>query len=101
MKTNVNVYNFRDSFLGSDTYKNNFSYDGLTALYDYLTQLEEDTGEEFELDICFFCCDYAEYTIKEYNRDFNKECLTIDDVSQEDSFICEIDSDSFIINQNI
>ena len=39
MIQHVSVYDFRDRFLSSDTYKNNFSYEGLTALYDYLEVL--------------------------------------------------------------
>jgi hypothetical protein len=50
-----------DAFRGSDTYKNNFSYHGLKALYEYLEQLSEDMGEDIELDVAAICCDYAEF----------------------------------------
>ena len=58
---NVSVYDFRDTFKRSDTYKDNFSYDGLTALYDYLIQLEDDTGVEMDFDMVSLCCDYSEF----------------------------------------
>ncbi len=60
MKTTVNFSEFCDSF--SDTYKNNFSYEGKRALFDYLESYEEDTGEEIELDTVALCCEYSEYS---------------------------------------
>lgn len=50
---------FCDAF--SDTYKNNFSYNGKRALYDYLEEYEESTGEEVVFDIIALCCEYSEY----------------------------------------
>jgi hypothetical protein len=60
MKTQVNFSTFQSAF--ENLRPNNFSYEGLTALYDYLIQLEEDTGEEIELDVIALCCDYSELT---------------------------------------
>lgn len=59
MKTTVNFSMFCDSF--SETYRNNFTYAGKRALFDYLEEYEADTGEELECDIVAFCCDYSEY----------------------------------------
>jgi len=50
---------FRDYFNGD--YKDNFSYDGLKALYDYLEQYEEDCDTEIELDIIALCVEYSKY----------------------------------------
>lgn len=55
----INFNDFCNSF--SDSYKNNFSYEGKQALFDYLEQYEEETGEQIELDIVSLCCDYTEY----------------------------------------
>ena len=68
MKQTINEYQFKDAFQSSRP--NNFSYEGLTALYDYLEDLEEDTGEEIELDVIGLCCDFTEYDSLE---DFQKE----------------------------
>lgn len=59
MKQIVNFSQFCDAF--SDTYKDNFSYEGKRALFDYLEELEESTGEEIELDIVALCVEYTEY----------------------------------------
>ena len=36
-----------------------FGYDGLLVLFDFLEQFEEDTGEEIELDVIALCCEYS------------------------------------------
>lgn len=59
MKQSVNFSQFCDSF--SETYKNNFSYEGKRALFDYLEEYEEGTGEEVELDPIALCCEYSEF----------------------------------------
>jgi hypothetical protein len=59
MYQNINFYQFCDSF--SDQYKNNFTYEGKKALFDYLEEVEDSTGEKIELDVIALCCDYSEY----------------------------------------
>ena len=61
MKTTVNRYDFKRAFADAGR-KDQFSYDGLKALFEYLEQLEQDTGEELELDVIALCCDYSEDT---------------------------------------
>ena len=61
MKQYISKYHFTDWFLSSDTYKNNFSYEGLHSLFDYLEQFEEDMGKEIEFDPVAICCEYSEY----------------------------------------
>jgi len=60
MKSNVGRCEFSDAFRDMGR-GDSFSYDGLNALYDYLEQLEEDTGEEIELDVIALDCKYSEY----------------------------------------
>ena len=59
IKQTVNFSEFCDSF--SDTYKNNFTYEGKRALFDYLENLSEDMGEDIELDTVALCCEYSEF----------------------------------------
>ncbi len=98
MKTNVTLSDFRDAFRSHD--RDNFSYAGLEALYNWLIGYEDDTGEEIELDVIAFCCDYAEYTnLAEFQQDYNSEDYeTSDDIADRTSLIM-IDEDSFIIQQ--
>lgn len=55
----IGFYDFEDSF--DDSHKNNFSYDGKRALFDYLENYEEETGEQIELDPIALCCEYSEH----------------------------------------
>ena len=58
---------FHDAFVRMGR-KDQFSYEGRAALYGYLAELVNDTGEPFELDVVALCCDFTEYeSIEEYN----------------------------------
>ena len=75
IKKTINFSQFCDSF--SDTYKDNFTYDGKRALFDYLEQLSDDIGEDIELDPIALCCEYTEYSdlyeaVYEYSTDFKE-----------------------------
>ena len=59
MKTTVNIYQFRNEF--EQIRPNNFTYDGLTALFDYLEEYEESCNTEVELDVIALCCEFTEY----------------------------------------
>tara|TARA_R100001015_G_C4462623_1_gene48997 strand:+ start:257 stop:556 length:300 start_codon:yes stop_codon:yes gene_type:complete len=98
MKQSINEYNFIDAFrkMGREE---NFSYRGLIALYDYLKQYEDDTGEELELDVIGLCCEYEEYdTLEEFQADYSEDYQTIGDI-ESDTTVIMIDDDSFIIQQ--
>lgn len=59
MKTTVNEYDFRDAFKRYD--RDNFSYAGLGALFEYLEEYEEQCNDELELDVIALCCDLSEH----------------------------------------
>ena len=76
-----------------------FSYKGLIALYDYLEQYEEDTGEQIELDVIAICCEYAEYeSLEEFQEDYGDDYQSIDEIEQVTTVI-PVDDDGFIILQ--
>jgi hypothetical protein len=52
---------FIDAFKQSSR-KDQFSYEALCAIFDYLEDYSEDTGEDVELDIIAICCEWAEDT---------------------------------------
>jgi|TARA_R110000851_G_scaffold318503_1_gene482394 hypothetical protein len=98
MKQSINMYDFERAFKNFER-MNNFSYDGLKALFEYLEDYEEDTGEEIELDVIALCCDYAEYdSLNEYNDDYGTKYSEIDAI-QDDTTLIKIDDNSFIIQQ--
>ena len=95
MKQSVNLYAFRRAF---ETLRpDNFSYAGQEALFDYLEEYEESTGEEVELDVIALCCDYSEYeNLEEFQKAYSKDYETIEDIEQATTVI-RIDDDSFIV----
>jgi hypothetical protein len=58
MKTTVYFSEFCDYF--HKIRPDNFSYQGLRILFDYLEEVENSCGEESELDVIGICCDFAE-----------------------------------------
>ena len=69
MKKTVNFSDFCDAFRNHDR-QEQFSYEGKRALFDYLENYEEETGQELELDPIAFCCEYTEYeNLKELQQD--------------------------------
>lgn len=91
----INFSDFCDSF--SDTYKNNFTYKGKRALFDYLEQLEEDTSTPIELDPIALCCDYTEYDNMEELQASYPDIKDIEDLENHTQVIQIENSDSFII----
>lgn len=61
MKTTITQSDFVSAFKGNSERKDQFSYGALCALFDYYEQMEQDTGEEMELDVVAICCDWTEY----------------------------------------
>ena len=101
MKQSINNYQFHRAFERMDR-GDQFSYEGLNALFDYLEQYEDDTGEQVELDVIGLCCDYMEYeSIEEFNRDYDldQEIKFLDCISEYTQVIPVEGSESFIIQQ--
>ncbi len=99
MKETIQKYQFRDWFRSSDNYRNNFSYDGLGALFDYIEELENDMGEEIEFDPIALCCAYSEYESFEELQDDYDNIESIDDLYDWTTVIHIPDSDGLIIHQ--
>jgi len=60
----VSLYQFRGAFYKADR-KDNFTYEGLEVLFDYLENYSDETGEPIELDVIALCCEYDESSIEE------------------------------------
>ena len=97
MKQSINEYDFRDAF--TKLRPNNFTYDGLTALYNYLEDLEQDTGQEVELDVIALCCDFSEYeNLEEYKKNYSS-INSIEDIQSATTYI-SIPNTTRFITQN-
>ena len=102
MKQTISIYDFRRAFERMDR-KDQFSYEGLEALFNWYEEYEEDTGEEVELDVIALCCDFTEYeNLEEFRREYvnGNGCQyeTLEDV-QECTTVIDIEGGGFIIQQ--
>jgi len=67
--------------------RENFSYDGLGILFDYLEELESSCGEEWELDVVALCCDYSEDSPKVIAATYG---IDLSDPADEDTTLDEV-----------
>lgn len=97
MYQSINEYDFIRAF--EQVRPDNFSRAGLSALYDYFEQLEEDIGNPIELDVIAICCEYSEYeSLEEFQEDYSEDYESIEDIESETTVI-PIDDNGFIILQ--
>ena len=73
-----NAYQFSEAFRIAGR-MDQFSYEGLEVLFDYLEELSEDTGESIELDVVALCCEYYESSIEELIKNYNLDLSYIDE----------------------
>ena len=70
MKETMNEFDFKNEF--KKIRPDNFSDEGLSVLYNYLTQYEEDCDTELEFDPIAYCCEYTEYkNYEELKKDYD------------------------------
>lgn len=68
--------------------EDHFSYEGFNALYDYLEELSECNGEDFEIDVIELCCDFTEYEsweniYNDYSYSYNNKSQTFEELEEE------------------
>ena len=103
MKQTVNLYAFREAFRIMNRQKN-FSYRGLEALFDFLEEIEDGSGEEMELDVIALCCDFAEHDLEginyEYSYDNGETWETLEEAIewlQERTTVIPVDDETVIV----
>ena len=72
---------FIDAFKQSSR-KDQFSYEALETIFDYLEKYSDSTGEPVEFDIVGICCEWSECTWEEIVRDYDvdlSDCDTVTD----------------------
>jgi hypothetical protein len=86
-----------------------FSDDALRALFEYLEDLEEDTGEPIELSVVGLCCDFQESSVDDIINDNGLDasgCKTdddrralVEDFLNERTTVVWHDGDTFLFQQ--
>jgi predicted ArsR family transcriptional regulator len=78
MKQTVNLSDFRTAFHQMNR-GDQFTHAGLSVLFDYFEELEEDMGEEIEFDVIAICCEYAESEPRTIAEDYRIDVRGLDD----------------------
>jgi hypothetical protein len=86
MHQTVNFSDFCDEFRAYNR-GNNFSYTGKRALFDYLENYEDGTGETVEMDVIALCCEYSEDDVDDIIRDYD---IAIDEDSDDDDKLRQV-----------
>lgn len=94
MKATVYREDFHNYFLRAGR-ENQFSYAGRNILFDWIEQLDEDTGEETELDVIALCCEFSESTIEELIFDYGY--MMDEDTIKDEDYIREFLNDRTIL----
>jgi len=96
MKQTMNEFDFKNEF--KKIRPENFSYDGLTVLYDHLTQFEEDTDQELEFDPIAYCCEYTEFdSFEDVKKNYDVEDL---EHLEQNTIVLKIPNTERLIIQN-
>ena len=77
MKTTITALDFNEAMT---TFKCGFSYEGGTALFEYLEELEADCDIDIELDPVALRCEFTEYEDLDEIKDSYPDIETIDDL---------------------
>lgn len=97
MKQTVYKNQFKNAF--KVVRPNNFSNEGLDALYEYFEEYENSTGEEIELDVIAICCEYAEYdNLQEFQLDYGHEDYPDVESIMDNACVIQFGEGSFIIS---
>ena len=98
MKKTMNFNDFEKEFRNYGG-EDNFSWEGLRALFDYLKQYETDCNTEIELDAIAICCDYTEDSIQNIadNYGIEGDREEILETLMYNTQVIEVDEDNIII----
>jgi len=98
MTKKIYFYGFEKEFRDYER-EDNFSYEGLRALFDYFEMLEEDCNMTIELDAMAICCEYTEDSIQNIadNYGIEGDREEILEILMDNTQVIEIDEDNVII----
>ena len=97
MKKTINYYDFRAEFRAFGR-EEQFTRQGLKALFEYLEDYEQDCGIEIELDVIALCCEYVEYdSLEDFQLDYDHEDYPDLDSIMNETTVIPFGDNSFII----
>jgi len=94
MKQTIDKSLFIQAFENHDRV-DNFTYAGLEALFDYLEDLEQDLGDDIEMDVVALCCEFSHYSsIQEAMKEYD---IDSEDALMDNTIVIKLDDGAVII----
>lgn len=94
----------KHEFISDVRFKDSFTYEGASALFDYFEEWESEAEEELEFDPIGIRCDYSEYTsISQFMSDYDTDDWQVNNIEDffeilaEHTFFIKINDHHFII----
>lgn len=92
------VSSFRDEFRACGR-ADQFSYEALGILFDYLEAYEMDSGEEIELDVIAICCDFSEDTPEAIAQSYDIDIEGMDEGQALDEVIATLEANGAYVGK--
>jgi hypothetical protein len=99
MKQTIHQSNFIDAFHDYDRY-DQFGYAALCSLFDYFQDIEDDTGEEMELDVIAICCDYSIDTVRDIASNYRIDIEGMDDDEAKDVIVEYLNDHTIVVDSD-
>lgn len=93
MKQTIGLSEFRSAFYSMGR-GDQFSYEGLEALFNYLDELYIDMGEDYDLDVVALCCEFTEY--EDFDEVFSDYGMSEDEL-RDNTTVLNVGESGFIV----
>jgi hypothetical protein len=100
MKQTVTKTNFIQAFRNYDRF-DQFGAAALERLFDHLEELEQDTGEEKELDVISICCDYSVDSVEDIASNYDIEIEGMDEDEAREAVIDFLNENTTVIDDDV
>lgn len=98
MKTTVNNSAFIAAFRAHGRYEQ-FGYEALNLLFAYLEEIEEDTGEEIELDVIALCCEYSVDDVATIASEYHIDVDGLDEDGARAAVLDYLNENTFVVGE--
>ena len=92
MKQTIGLCQFRDAFRTMGR-SDQFSYEALGLLFDYLEELDPD----MELDVVDICCNYAESSISDIAESYNIDLTDLEDEDRIQAVVNYLENHTIVV----
>ena len=96
MKQTINFYDFERAFADHGR-SEQFTYEALRVLFDFLEEMESDTGEETELDVIGLCCGFSEETWQDIAENYSIDLEDCDDDDEREQAVLDYLNDNTMV----